>query len=50
VNRRSGHGAKSNARWPPGTTGEGAMGGTFNSKGRGYAWKRDDVAEQQKAK
>ena len=24
------------------------MGGTFNSKGRGYAWKRDDVAEQQR--
>lgn len=24
------------------------MGGTFNSKGRGYAWKRDEQVEQQR--
>jgi hypothetical protein len=25
------------------------MGGTFHSRGRGYAWKRDEVAEPQRA-
>jgi hypothetical protein len=25
------------------------MGGSFHSRGRGYAWKRDDVADQQRA-